>query len=53
MSDYLYNAISVLGEIEHEKYEELKAYFAGAPRWLIDSFKIIKMEKDYTFIREN
>ena len=50
MSDYLYNAISVLGEIEHEKYEELKAYFAGAPRWLIDSFQIIKMEKDYTFI---
>ncbi|MGI6062735.1 Crp/Fnr family transcriptional regulator [Blautia sp.] len=53
MSDYLYNAISVLGEIEPEKYEELKAYFAGAPMWLIDSFQIIKMEKDYTFIREN
>ena len=53
MSDYLYNSISVLGEIEHEKYEELKAYFAGAPMWLIDSFQIIKMEKDYTFIREN
>ena len=48
MSDYLYNSISVLGEIEHEKYEELKAYFAGAPMWLIDSFQIIKMEKDYT-----
>ena len=27
MSDYLYNAISVLGEIDKEKYEELKAYF--------------------------
>lgn len=40
MSDYLYNSISVLGEIEHEKYEELKAYFAGAPMWLIDSFQI-------------
>ena len=53
MSDYLYNAISVLGEIEPEKYEELKAYFAGAPMWLIDSFQIIRMEKDYTFIREN
>lgn len=53
MSDYLYDAISVFGEIEKEKYEELKAYFAGAPMWLIDSFQIIKMEKDYTFIREN
>ena len=53
MSDYLYNAISVLGEIDKEKYEELKAYFAGAPKWLIDSFQIIRMEKDYTFIREN
>ena len=53
MSDYLYNAISVLGEIDKEKYEELKAYFAGAPKWLIDSFQIVRMEKDYTFIREN
>ena len=53
MSDYLYNAISVLGEIDKEKYEELKAYFAGAPKWLIDSFQIIRMEKEYTFIREN
>lgn len=39
MSDYLYDAISVFGEIEKEKYEELKAYFAGAPMWLIDSFQ--------------
>lgn len=53
MSDYLYDAISVYGEIDKEKYKELKAYFAGAPKWLIDSFQIIKMEKDYTFIREN
>lgn len=53
MGDYLYEAVSVFGPLDGRKYEEIQAYFSGAPKWLIDSFQIVKLSKDFTFIREN
>lgn len=32
--------------------EYLEKYFKNAPMWLLDSFKIVRMEKDHVFIRE-
>lgn len=53
MRSYLYEAVSVFGGVDGKKYKEIEAYFADAPKWLIDSFQVVKLEKDYTFIREN
>lgn len=53
MRDYLKQVVSVCGKLEDKKYKELEEYFDGAPKWLIDSFQIVKLEKEYTFITEN
>ena len=52
MFEYLYEAVSVYGRLDDKKYREVETYFYDAPKWLIDSFKIIKLEKEFTFIRE-
>lgn len=53
MRSYLYDTVSVYGRLDEKKYAELEEYFSGAPKWLIDSFQIVKLEKEFTFIREN
>lgn len=53
MNNYLYKAVPILGQLDKKKQKEIEAYFADAPRWLIDSFRVIKIEKNFTFIREN
>lgn len=53
MSNYLYEKIPVLKQLSQKKQDEIMEYFGDAPKWVIDSFQIIKMEKNFTFIREN
>lgn len=53
MVDYLYEKEPILKGLSKERQKEIEAYFEGAPKWLIDSFQIVKLEKNTTFIREN
>lgn len=53
MSSYLYEKVPVLNQLSQKKQKEMEEYFGDAPKWVIDSFQIVKMEKNFTFIREN
>lgn len=53
MVDYLYEKVPALKELHPNRRKEVEAYFAGAPAWLIDAMKVVKLEKNTTFIREN
>lgn len=50
---YLYQVLPFMKELNREQREQLENYFMSAPVWLMDSFKIVEMEKGFTFIREN
>lgn len=53
MASYLCETIPVLKQLSRERQKEIDEYFASAPKWLIDSLKVVKMDKNTTFIREN
>lgn len=53
MTSYLYETIPVLKQLSKERQLEIDEYFASAPKWLIDSMKVVKIEKNTTIIREN
>lgn len=53
MKDYLYEKVPILKQLNKKKQKEIEEYFADAPKWLIDSFQIVNIEKNFTFIREN
>lgn len=48
----LHQVLPFLKEINKERRMELEAYFSTAPAWLMDSFRVIELEKDVIFIRE-
>lgn len=50
---YLYQVLPFMNELERERREQLEVYFSSAPVWLMDSFKILQLEKGVTFVREN
>lgn len=53
MADYLFETLPALRQLNKKRQKELEEYFSGAPKWLIDSLKLINIEKNATFIREN
>lgn len=53
MNSYLYEKVPILKQLNQKKQKEIGEYFGDAPKWVIDSFQIVKMEKNFTFIREN
>lgn len=53
MNEYLYQTVSVFGKLDEKKYKELEEYFEDAPDWLIDSFQMVKLDKELTLIAEN
>lgn len=50
---YLYQVLPFLKHIEKERRQKIEQYFMSAPVWLMDSFRIVKMDKGITFVREN
>lgn len=53
MENYLYEAVPIIKRLNKKTQKQLEEYFGNAPKWLIDSFQIVQMEKDFIFIREN
>lgn len=49
---YLERAMPFLKEMEVEKQEQFIRYFKTAPVWLLESFKVEKMDAGTTFVRE-
>ena len=49
---YLEHAVPFLKQMEEEKREQFIRYFKTAPVWLLETFKVEKMEAGTTFVRE-
>lgn len=49
---YLHQVLPFMNELSKMRREKLEDYFMSAPVWLMDSFQIVHMKKDVTFIRE-
>lgn len=49
----LYRALPFLVELDKKRREQFEEYFRSAPAWLMDSFRIVEMDKDVIFVREN
>ena len=50
---YLHQVLPFMKDLNSQQREQLENYFISAPVWLMDSFKIVEMEKGFTFVREN
>lgn len=50
---YLHEVVPFLKNIDKERREQFEEYFSTAPKWLLDSFQIVEMEKGVTLVREN
>lgn len=50
---YLHQVLPFMNELDKVRREQLENYFMSAPVWLMDSFKIVHMKKDVTFVSEN
>ncbi|MDO5425118.1 MAG: Crp/Fnr family transcriptional regulator [Eubacteriales bacterium] len=46
-------ALPFLKSLEAKRRNQFEEYFRSAPQWLLDSFQVLKMEKDTVFIKEN
>lgn len=51
--DYLYEALPVLKTLTPKKQREVEEIFGDAPKWLIDSLQVVKIDKNTAFIKEN
>lgn len=53
MDNYsLHQMLPFLKEIDRERKGQFETYFSTAPAWLMDSFRIVEMDKNTMFIRE-
>lgn len=44
--------IDLINSLQGNEKEYLNKYLENAPMWILDSFRIVHMEKDYVFIKE-
>lgn len=51
--EYLYRVLPFLNSIEARRRKQFEDYFSSAPKWLLDSFQVVEVEKDKVFIKEN
>lgn len=51
--NYLYEKIPVLRKLDEDRQKEVESFFENAPKWLIDSIKVVKIKKEEIFIQEN
>lgn len=49
----LCRALPFLEELDKERKRQFEEYFCSAPAWLMDSFRIVEMDKDMIFVKEN
>jgi len=45
--------VTLIEKLGTKERDYLNKYLANAPKWLLESFQIVKMKKDTTFIHEN
>ena len=49
----LCRALPFLNELDKGRRQQFEDYFCSAPAWLMDSFRIVEMDKDVIFVKEN
>lgn len=52
-TDRLYQVLPIMRELKKERREEVEQFFQDAPDWLLDSFRVVELDKNVVFIREN
>lgn len=52
-SEYLYHVLPFLNSIGSKRRKQFEDYFCSAPKWLLDSFQVVRVERDQVFIKEN
>ena len=51
--NYLYRVLPFLNSIEAKRRKQFEDYFSSAPKWLLDSIQVVRVDKDVEFIKEN
>ena len=51
-TDRLYQVLPIMRELKKERREEVEQFFQDAPDWLLDSFRVVELDKNVVFIRE-
>lgn len=49
----LCRALPFLNELDKGRRKQFEDYFCSAPAWLMDSFRIVEVDKDVIFVKEN
>lgn len=53
MEKYLFEKVPVLKKLSQKRQKEVETFFGDAPKWLIDSIKVVNLSEETTFIQEN
>ncbi|MFR6163946.1 MAG: hypothetical protein ACLUJR_13765 [Mediterraneibacter gnavus] len=50
-TDRLYQVLPIMRELKKERREEVEQFFQDAPDWLLDSFRVVELDKNVVFIQ--
>ena len=51
-TDRLYQVLPIMRELKKERREEVEQFFQDAPDWLLDSFRVVELDKNVVFISQ-
>ena len=52
-TDRLYQVLPFMRELKKDRREAIEQFFQNAPDWLLESFRVVELDKNVVFIREN
>lgn len=52
-TDRLYQVLPFMRELKKDRREAIEQFFKNAPDWLLESFRVVELDKNVVFIREN
>lgn len=52
-TERLYEVLPFMRELKKDRREAIEQFFQDAPDWLLESFRVVELDKNVVFIREN
>ena len=52
-TDRLYQVLPFMWELKKDRREAIEQFFQDAPDWLLAAFRVVELDKNVVFIREN
>ena len=50
-TDRLYQVLPFMRELKKDRREAIEQFFQNAPDWLLESFRVVELDKNVVFIR--